>query len=143
MLPVEKVRSCIEYAKVQYSHLHPNELEVALWTDVNIPNELVLDVLDYFTNPQPKETITMGTVNIQQVTYVNGTDVKNVSDETIFSMIADLNKKIKDLDALNITGPAVKANRNKLVESVEELQDIVNARYEETEIPEEVGTASE
>lgn len=68
---------------------------------------------------------------IKDFTTLDGMDVADMNDGALFNRIAGLNKELKELSDLGVTGPAVDANKAVLQDKIAKLTAIVNGRYEE------------
>lgn len=70
-------------------------------------------------------------VKIEQVTLVDGTDIKDLSFNSLLSMIVRLEADIVALSEVNVDSKAIKARITTMTETCDELAKLLDANHNE------------
>ncbi len=76
-------------------------------------------------------TLPNGTITIEQVTLVNGTNIKHMSFDTLLDMIVRLEADIVALSEVKVDSKAVKARITTMTETCDELAKLLDANHNE------------
>lgn len=85
--------------------------------------------ISHSTISKSKETSDMSTIRIETITFVNGTPVKDLSQDSITTIIAQAERELAEFNKVTTKTRALKAKIAKLQKGINDLVEISDARY--------------